>query len=725
TTASSELSPRFRREATVAARVVHPGLCTVFEVGSDSRCAWIAMQFVEGRTLARHIQDATSAGEAGLDAERAIVWIEKAARALHAAHEAQIVHRDIKPANLMITPAGEVVVLDFGVAKELSDAPALTLTGDALGTPAYMSPEQIRGEEVDRRTDVWSLGVSLHEALTLRRPFEAPTRERLLRDILETEPVDVRRTHPDLGRDVAIVLATALAKEPERRYQTALDLAEDMRRVREHEPILARPATTLDRFRRWMKRNPALATSLGALLVVLIAALAITFALLTETRRTLSEVEQLSDQKLARDLLETEHGLWPALPSSIERLEDWKRRADPVAARRPTHVRAREAADRRLSELGAARPDRDEWLREQLDQLLILLDRLDETRARVADRLEFARTVERRSLVDAADAWRGARERVAADPRFAGFTLAPQIGLVPLGPDPQSGFEEFAHLASGTAPPRDAATRALKLDESTGVVLVLLPAARATIGAELPSAARPAGSPFVDANADEFEGPTVEVELDAFLISKYEMTQAQWLRHTGANPSAYREKSRFAPDVFPLLMPVEQFSWDDANRAMAELDLTLPTEAQWEYAARAGTSTPWFTGDDPLSLQGFANLADHYGRTHDGHPNWDYDDELDDGATVHAAVGSYRPNAFGLYDVLGNVAEWCRDPWEARSKCPPRRGDGLLECAEPSRVFRGGAFSVGPKAARVSARNGFPTHVTPFHIGLRPGRALR
>jgi serine/threonine protein kinase/formylglycine-generating enzyme required for sulfatase activity len=725
TTASSGLSPRFRREATVAARVVHPGLCAVFDVGSDSRCAWIAMQFVEGRTLARHVQDAVASGASGLDAGRSIVWIEKAARALHAAHEAQIVHRDIKPANLMITREGDVVVLDFGVAKELADAPSLTLTGDALGTPAYMSPEQIRGESVDRRTDVWSLGVSLYEALTLRRPFEAPTRERLLQDILGTDPLDVRRLEPDLGRDVAIVIATALAKEPERRYQTALDLAEDLRRVREHEPILARPATALDRFRRWTKRNPALATSFGALLVVLIGALAITSTLLTRTRRTLGEVEQLSDHKLARDLLEAEHSLWPALPATIERLGDWLRRAEEVAHRRPTHVRAREATAQRSLELGTALADRDAWLLEQLDELLALLDRLDDTRARVGERLDFARTVERRSLVDVADAWRAASARVNADPRFAGFVLAPQIGLIPLGPDPKSGFEEFAHLASGRPPERDAATDGLQLDETTSVVLVLVPATRTLVGAAPPDAQHQAGAPFVDALADEYEGPTVEVELDAFLLSKYEMTQAQWLRHTRENPSAYGVQSRFAPATDPLTMPVEQMPWLDATRVMAELDLALPTEAQWEYATRAGTTTPWFTGELPSSLQGYANVADRFARENAGHPGWEFDDDLDDGATVHGPVGSLRANPFGFHDVIGNVSEWCRDPWEARKQCPPRPGDGLLECDEGSRVFRGGAFSLGPHESRCSARNGLPDHVGAFNVGLRPARALR
>jgi len=167
---------RFRREAEVAARLEHPGICSVFEAEIDHGTPYIAMRYVAGETLARRLAVARDAQAAPPDrgALRDLALLfEKAARALHAAHEAGIVHRDVKPANLMITPEGEPVVLDFGLAREDdASAPALSLTGEVSGTPAYMSPEQMTGRSrPDRRTDVWSLGIALYEAATLAHPF--------------------------------------------------------------------------------------------------------------------------------------------------------------------------------------------------------------------------------------------------------------------------------------------------------------------------------------------------------------------------------------------------------------------------------------------------------------------------------------------------------------------------------------------------------------------------
>ena len=285
---------RFRREAEAASKVDDPGICTVYEAGEVQGVPYIAMRYVEGSTLAERISDArkrTGGGKARLpvvfeehddattlreEFRRILQLFESIARSLHTAHEAGLIHRDLKPANIMVTASGKPVIVDFGLVRDLGgDEPTLTRTGQTMGTPHYMSPEQISGGSapVDRTTDVYSLGATLYECLTLSRPFEAATREGLYREILSSDSPDPRRRQTQVSRDLAVVLETALEKSPERRYRTALDLAEDLRRVREHQPIRARPAGPLLRTRRWAQRNPVLATSFVLLSVALILSL--------------------------------------------------------------------------------------------------------------------------------------------------------------------------------------------------------------------------------------------------------------------------------------------------------------------------------------------------------------------------------------------------------------------------------------------------------------------
>jgi len=180
---------RFRREAEAASRVSHPGICAVHEVGEHEGRPYIVMQYIDGENLAVRIArergcSSGSGAEQRARVEWAIGLVERVGRAAHAAHEAGVVHRDLKPGNIALLASGEPVVLDFGLARDdAEDSGSLTRTGDSFGTPAYMAPEQIQsdGRPMDRRTDVYALGVLLYECLALRRPFEAPTRTSLVR----------------------------------------------------------------------------------------------------------------------------------------------------------------------------------------------------------------------------------------------------------------------------------------------------------------------------------------------------------------------------------------------------------------------------------------------------------------------------------------------------------------------------------------------------------------
>jgi tetratricopeptide (TPR) repeat protein len=201
--------------------------------------------------------------------DRTILIFEQAAAALHAAHEVGIIHRDIKPGNLMVAKDGHPILLDFGLARDDSgDAgPSLTRTGDLFGTPTYMSPEQITGRRVklDRRSDIYSLGVTLYECLTLKKPFEAPTRESLYQAIMSKEAQAARKINRQIPVDLEVVLQCAMDKDRDRRYQTAASFAEDLRRVRNGEPILAKKVSMLGRAWRWSERRPAAAALLTVL----------------------------------------------------------------------------------------------------------------------------------------------------------------------------------------------------------------------------------------------------------------------------------------------------------------------------------------------------------------------------------------------------------------------------------------------------------------------------
>lgn len=297
---------RFRREAELTSRLEHPGLCTVYDVDLEAEQPFVAMRLVPGESLQQRLERARS-GECAMEQAFAISLVEQAARALHAAHAAGVVHRDVKPGNLMLTPDGQVVVLDFGIAREVTnDEAALTRTGDVFGTPAYMAPEQIEGQPADARSDIWALGVVLYEALLLRAPFREPTREALYRAILSQEP---DRGWRKLPTDLQVVLATALAKEPGRRYATAFDLAVDLAAYLEGRPIAARPIGRLGRMWRWAKREPRAAALASGLLFALLGAAGLAGYLVAQRGRLEAGDTVLAERRRAELMRDLSSGL--------------------------------------------------------------------------------------------------------------------------------------------------------------------------------------------------------------------------------------------------------------------------------------------------------------------------------------------------------------------------------------------------------------------------------
>ena len=729
---------RFLREARVTGQLQHPGIVPVHELGVNERGEhFFTMPVVSGERLDR-VFAAVHGGRRGASLTRALDVLVRVAETLAFAHERGVIHRDIKPENVMVGRFGETYLMDWGLAKVLSgpeggdppdddeeeedgsqpfdlgdSADLHTRVGGVMGSPSYAAPEQAAGRlaEVGPLADVYSLGAMLYTLLASAPPYpESPSSSSSFEAVCKAPPTPIHELAPAAPPELLAICERAMARRPEDRYASMAELAEDLRAFREGRVVRAHRVGALVELRKWVARNRGVAAWMSATLLVALAG--VSTLLWLEARRRREEFLAADVMRLPYLLGEADE-LWPAEPGRVPDLEQWLVAAGELAGRVELH-RARAAA--LTARLAGRAPDSEARGRSALVEGLA---GLVATIADVERRLHFARGVRWWSLEEpsARRRWQEAVDSIAVSPAYGGLRIVPQLGLLPIGRDPASGLWEFAHLETG-AEARRLANGLLDVSEESGIVFVLVPGGTFMMG-ESPS----------EVSSFDWEWPEHPVTLGPFFLSKFEMTQAQWLRSTGTNPSVYSD-AVLSGDGPPGLHPVEFVSWTESDIVLRRMSLSLPTEAQWEYAARGGTDAQFWSGDSHHSLQDLcaANLYDmsaFLGFQEQRTVVAQAVDWLDDGFVLHAPVGTFAPNPFGLHDVLGNVWEWCQD-WLTPYYVPPRPGDGLRSEPGPGkqRVERGGSFRTTYTALRSSFRENLSPDMREAYVGLRPARAL-
>jgi serine/threonine protein kinase/formylglycine-generating enzyme required for sulfatase activity len=766
---SVEVLRRFELERQALALMEHPNIAKIFDVGTTERGQpYFAMEFVKGRPITEFCDHAR------LDLGERLRLFQQVCSGVQHAHQKGITHRDLTPRNVLVTDQdGEPrpKIIDFGLARatdtRLAEGTIYTQQDQVFGTPAYMSPEQAGFEhvDVDTRSDVYTLGVLLYELLTGERPFEVEARGpasflELRRRICETDPAlpsakvvtlgaeakafAQRRSEPRalpraLRGDLDWIVLRALEKDRTRRYQTANELALDIQRHLEDQPVLAGPPGAAYRVRKFVRRYRLQVVAGLLVLVSLLSGIVGTTwfmfeAKASETRArlaagaeaearreavdNLAKFELLANVVLLREARKEAEALFPERPERAPAMRAWlAERGEPLAKVLPelrrtlTELRGTAANSSAGAEGFRFARSGEQFLHDTLTQLVGDLEDFVAAGSGVLDlvrdRLAWAESVQATTIDAHRAAWDEARrailraDDVVANARYAApaIELVPQIGLVPLGMNPATGLFEFYDLRSaapGSALPSLDATGHVVVGEETGIVFVLLPGGTVSI----------AGDPSGGSGGD---GTARDIAIAPFLIARHELTQGQWQRLArGPNPSYYAAGREFAAVESPITAahPVEQVSWPIAVRVLGMHGLALPSEAEWEYACRAGTATTWFTGDDAIALAGHANVADASAKRLV--PSWTCDERIVDGWVIHAPVGSFLPNAFGLYDTHGNVWEWCADAFG---------GAG-------ARVMRGGSHTNAPELAGSSNRSSAPPDARSNNLGLRVVRAL-
>jgi formylglycine-generating enzyme required for sulfatase activity len=679
------LVKRFQAEARMAASLRHPNIVTVFDFGEESGRLFLVMEYLEGTTLGELI-----AGKAPLPPVERLQILYDAALGLRAAHEREIVHRDVKPANIMRLSDGSVKIMDFGISRAMGNVDTrLTQTGYMLGTPAYMAPEQFSEGASDVRCDIWAYGVVLYELLTGVNPYHAPSPPQIMYRVTMEEPPPLSRDAAGLPERLEGVMRRLLAKDRQRRYQSMEDVCFDLEAVLLE---LRRPQIEgLISGAEEMIRGGRLEEATGVVRRVLELDRANAWARkrrgeLQEMARARELVRQADVEIRAGNEAGGMRHLEEALlldPSNSEA----RRRIEETRAARSREAQTGEDAARGTRSPAAAR-GMPQWLWIVGVAILVVLALLlypkifpSEQALRVqpadlsftyqqggappnADTLRVegkpAGTI---WVIGASDPWINVNPAqlvgdgsikmqvnpaLLAPGNYSGIAtvsardgaVAPAIVRIHLSVTPDTAEGKIVEATTGAPTGKKAqevpvqnppSTRPLgtdakggartRVNPADGLTYVFIPPGRFTMGC----------SPGDTECFDDEKPPHAESIANGFWLSQTEVTQAAWKKvMRGDNPSQFKGDQ----------LPVESVDWNQASAYCKAIGGRIPTEREWEYAARAGT--------DAVRYGSLDAVAWYMGNS---------------GSTTHP-VALKTANAFGLYDMLGNIWEWTSSDYE-------------------------------------------------------------
>jgi formylglycine-generating enzyme required for sulfatase activity len=683
---------RFQTEAEAIARLQHPNIVQVYEVGEHEGKPYFSLEFCGGGSLEKKLAGTP------LPPQEAAALIETLARATQAAHEQHVIHRDLKPANVLLAGDGTPKITDFGLAKKLDEA-GQTQSGAIMGTPSYMAPEQAAGKsaEIGPAADVYALGAILYECLTGRPPFKAATGLDTIMQVVSDEPVPPSQLQPQMPRDLETICLTCLRKEARKRYGTARELANDLRRFLGGEPIWARPVGAVERTWKWARRRPAAAALLGVVLLALVSLAVLSGNLIVlsgnlvaarndaDAKRQAAEQEADKARK-ARDFL-----------VRIFELSDVRTQTSTLTPRQIL-----DDAEQRIPREFADQPE----LRAELQTAI------EGVYAKITQNAPLAMLLEARGTV---------RLQSIQDPRpqpvpqallYAGDRLS-------LADDAQVRLVVLSDLHQERLRPGSEATIHRKGCEPAEVVSgrsedILMTFVRLRKGTFYMGWGN-------DVSVKIAMGWKTEIKED-FEIAVHDVTQGQWQAVMGENPSFFsrfgggRNEVKDISDEELKLFPVESVSWGDAQVFLKKLNekeagrgylYRLPTEAEWEYACRGGATSLeecsyHFYFDKPTNDLSSAQA--------------NFDGNLPFGKAPQGPylkrttrVGAYPSNKLGLCDMHGNVSQWCEN--------------NMYDPKGSERGYRGGYWhDRGPQCRAANRNIGTPTIRVNF-LGVRLARA--